>query len=321
MAEAGREWMWGGVVLASLLARPAWAEMPVTFPPGWTVSDLPGPTVDGHVTPGGRRRAVLPDAGGKLVAVIELTEEQLTGGQVADLPEVVSTARETMVTDYTAAGLDDRCADPVPVRAGRWDGMQLDCTVFRHDVPRGSPADRDVGGAGGRVFAQLHGADDFGAGGPSRVRGSAGDGRHALTEAGRERGRREAEPWNAATTIIVVVGCVFLGIGAWTGWRAAVFLSAAIHVPGTVSDTRPHPGIRFTTRDGQSVEFQQNGFVSRPVGAAVPVAYLPGDPAGTAQADTFWADWGEVLGFLWIGLGFTVLPALGVRAQFRGGRW
>ncbi len=90
---------------------------------------------------------------------------------------------------------------------------------------------------------------------------------------------------------------------------------------GTIADPQSHPIIRFATADGAVVEFRQNGDVSRPLGALVPVAYDPADPPGTARADTFWADWGDVLGLLWIGLGFTLLPLFGLRATFRAGRW
>lgn len=140
-----------------------------------------------------------------------------------------------------------------------------------------------------------------------------------MSGAGTRAGRRE--PWNAATVLLFVVGCGFLVATAWSGWRMAAFLSEATRVTGTVIDPEGHPRIRFTTADGRAAEFNQNGFLSRPLGAAVPVAYLTADPAGTAQADTFWADWGVVLGFLWLGLGFTGLPLLGARAEFRPGRW
>lgn len=128
-------------------------------------------------------------------------------------------------------------------------------------------------------------------------------------------------PWNAATWIMFATGLVVLAGAGWSAWSMARFLSAAVRVQGAISDPQAHPRIRFTALDGTVVEFQTHGAVSGAAGDPVQVAYLPGDPQGTAHADTFWANWIEPLGFLWIGLGFTLLPAFGVRAEFRVGRW
>lgn len=74
--------------------------------------------------------------------------------------------------------------------------------------------------------------------------------------------------------------------------------------------------------DGQRqvIESTQNGAVSLPARASVPVAYLATDPEGSAQADTVWVNWSTVLGLLWIGGGFRLFPFYGVRAAFRAGR-
>ena len=74
--------------------------------------------------------------------------------------------------------------------------------------------------------------------------------------------------------------------------------------------------MRFATIDGATVTFRQNGNISRAVGDTVPVAYDASDPAGTAQADTFLADWGNTVGLTWLGLGFTLFPFFGIRAAF-----
>lgn len=126
-------------------------------------------------------------------------------------------------------------------------------------------------------------------------------------------------PWNAATILLVLVGWVALAGAVLDGHRTAAFLSSATHVSGEIADDQSHPLIRFTA-NGTSVIYRQNGFVSGPVGEVVPVAYQSDDPAGTARADTFWANWSEVLGMVWIGLGFTLHPFFGFRATFRGGR-
>ncbi len=130
-----------------------------------------------------------------------------------------------------------------------------------------------------------------------------------------------APPWNVATVLLWLVGWGMLAGAVVDGHRTTAFLRRAVHVTGTIVDAQPHPSIRFTTADGTIVEYGQNGSVSRPLGAAVPVAYLAADPSGSARADTFWANWGDLLGLVWIGLGFTLFPFYGLRATFRAGRW
>ena len=123
-------------------------------------------------------------------------------------------------------------------------------------------------------------------------------------------------PWNAATVLLFASGCVALGAAIAFGHATSAFLRAATHTEGVIADPQSHPIIRFTTQEGAVVEFRQNGFVVRPRGAPVPVAYLSEDPAGTAQADTVWVNWSATGGALWIGLPFTLLPFFGIRAEF-----
>ena len=127
--------------------------------------------------------------------------------------------------------------------------------------------------------------------------------------------------WNAATIVVFLIGLGALGGAVVDGHGTAVFLASSVHVTGTIADPQPHPIIRFTAADRAMLQFRQNGFVSRPLGAEVPVAYQPEDPAGTAQADTVWANWSTVLGLVWIGLSFTLAPFFGFRAVFQAGRW
>jgi hypothetical protein len=131
-----------------------------------------------------------------------------------------------------------------------------------------------------------------------------------------------ADPrWNIPTILLMLVGLGALGGAVLDAHRMVSFLASSVHVTGEITDPRAHPLIRFTTTDGAVVQFTQNGFVSRPLGAAVPVAYQTRDPAGTAQADTFWVNWSTVLGLLWIGFGFTLAPCFGFRAVMQAGRW
>ena len=127
--------------------------------------------------------------------------------------------------------------------------------------------------------------------------------------------------WNAATVLMFLIGLGTLGGAVVDGHWTAAFLANSVHVTGTIADPQPHPVIRFTAADGAVVQFRQNGFVSRPLGAEVPVAYQTQDAAGTAQADTFWANWSNVLGMLWVGMGFALAPFFGFRAVFQAGRW
>ena len=132
---------------------------------------------------------------------------------------------------------------------------------------------------------------------------------------------QRAAPLNGATVLLCLIGCAVLGGAVLDGRQRADFLSRATHVAGTIIDPQPHPRIRFTAADGSVVEFTQNGWVDRARGAAVPVAYLAADPAGSARADTFWADWSDVLILLGIGLCFTLGPFYGMRATVRTRRW
>lgn len=126
--------------------------------------------------------------------------------------------------------------------------------------------------------------------------------------------------WNGPTILLWLVGVAALGGAVVQGHQTASFLAGCVRVTGTIADPQSHPIIEFTTYDGAVVRFRQNGSISREQGAAVPVAYQTQDPAGTARADTFWAEWSDVLGFAWIGLGFTLAPFFGFRATFRAGR-
>lgn len=130
-----------------------------------------------------------------------------------------------------------------------------------------------------------------------------------------------APRWNGATILLWLVGLAALGGAVVQGHRTASFLAGCVRVTGTIVDPQSHPIIEFTSYDGAVVRFTQNGSISRDKGEAVPVAYQTQDPAGTARADTFWADWSDVLGFAWIGLGFTLAPFFGFRGEFRAGRW
>ena len=124
-------------------------------------------------------------------------------------------------------------------------------------------------------------------------------------------------PKDSASRVLVLVGIACLIYTAWQVFDMQRFLATAVRVTGYTCNTEPHPCIRFATPDKAQVRFTQNGFVSRPLGAAVPVAYQPYNPAGTAQAATWMTTWGEALWMLTPGLGFTLLPLFGVKGHWR----
>ena len=117
---------------------------------------------------------------------------------------------------------------------------------------------------------------------------------------------------------IAFIGCCTLLLCAFQGSRTTRFLNHATRTSGIIAEAAAHPRIRFETAEGTVVDFVQNGFVSRPQGSMVPVAYDPANPAGTAMVATFWPLWGSALWALPVGLGFTLLPLAG--ATFQWGR-
>ena len=114
-----------------------------------------------------------------------------------------------------------------------------------------------------------------------------------------------SRPW----VVIALIFFVGVAASAYT-LRACVQLAGrmarATYTGGIIADPQPHPVISFLDGSGRTVTFVQNGFIARPAGAAVPVLYDARDPAGTAQAATFWATWGVALWMLPVGAGFTL---------------
>ena len=74
---------------------------------------------------------------------------------------------------------------------------------------------------------------------------------------------------------VAFIGCCTLLLCAFQGLRTTRFLNHATRTSGIIAEAAAHPRIRFETAEGTVVEFVQNGFVSRPQGSRVPVAYDP----------------------------------------------
>ena len=125
----------------------------------------------------------------------------------------------------------------------------------------------------------------------------------------------------SAALVIVIAGLCALTASGVQLWQTAHFLSNATWTQGRVVRASAHPVIRFSPAAGPSVQFVQNGFLTRPVGAQIKVVYAVRDPARTARAATFWTLWGPVLWWLPMGFGFTILPLLGAEVAWRPRRF
>lgn len=105
----------------------------IDFPPGWTVTELVAPSVDGQPVPGGRRRAMLLGADGKPQAAIELT----TMPQKADTAPVLATAMHIATSTASKlsqdAGLNDVCEEPKSLQVSGKAGLRTECTISRAD--------------------------------------------------------------------------------------------------------------------------------------------------------------------------------------------
>lgn len=118
--------------------------------------------------------------------------------------------------------------------------------------------------------------------------------------------------------LAMLVGAVVLTHCGWEASRTATFLSRAKHTTGVILEPTGHPLIRFEAADGEMVTFLQNGFASGARGETVRVAYDAQNPAETARVATFLATWGPILVDLPMGVGFLLLPLLGVRFELAG---
>ncbi|WP_407569887.1 DUF3592 domain-containing protein [Deinococcus altitudinis] len=126
--------------------------------------------------------------------------------------------------------------------------------------------------------------------------------------------------YSAALGMMIIGACALVGSGVQV-WQTMHFLSQATSTQGLVVRASGHPVIRFSTMAGTPVQFVQNGFLARELGASVRVVYSAHDPAGSARAATFWTLWGSALWLLPMGLGFTFLPLLGTEVTWRWGRF
>ena len=114
----------------ALAGGAARAETSITFPPGWTITELPAPEVAGRTLEGGRRRAMLAGDNGRPAAVIELTTLP-AHVERAQLEQMVAIAEDTETVDYKKINLDNACTAPVKLTVAGEAALRADCTVQR----------------------------------------------------------------------------------------------------------------------------------------------------------------------------------------------
>ncbi len=114
-----------------------------------------------------------------------------------------------------------------------------------------------------------------------------------------------SRPW-PVIALILLIGLAASAYTLHACVQLATRLAHATYTAGIIADPQPHPVIRFLDGSGRAVTFVQNGFIVRAAGAPVPVLYDERDPAGTAQAATFWTTWGTALWMLPVGAAFTL---------------
>lgn len=98
----------------------------------------------------------------------------------------------------------------------------------------------------------------------------------------------------SGAVIALVVGALFVAIALVQLVASTTFARTAQRAQGEVVALNAgpaHPQVRFTTSDGQTVEFPQGGFVSQAVGDRVEVLYDPAHPHD-AVVDAFGARFG-----------------------------
>ncbi len=122
------------VLLALPIAARAESIM-VAMPPGWTVTTLAAPSLDGSTVAGSRRRAILPGPAGQPAAAIELIELPQDADLTAKLAATMQDALDQAASDFAEHKLENRCRRPEPARVAGQPALRADCTLWRGDQP------------------------------------------------------------------------------------------------------------------------------------------------------------------------------------------
>lgn len=110
--------------------------------------------------------------------------------------------------------------------------------------------------------------------------------------------------------VFLLAGLSLLIGGLIAGYKTLQFIKSSISVSGEVIALRSgkfHPTIKFTTAEGEAVEYFQNGIIKGyDVGEKVTVLYDP-QKVKEASVDSFIALWGVTIALLIGGLIFCII--------------
>ncbi len=114
--------------------------------------------------------------------------------------------------------------------------------------------------------------------------------------------------------ILTIAGGALLVLSAYLYQSSARFERRSLSTRGVVLalvEGPNHADIRFTDKRGTSHVYHENGARrALAVREAVPVRYLPNDPAGTARIDSLPGIYGTARTMLWLGLVLVVAAAV-----------
>jgi hypothetical protein len=130
---------------------------------------------------------------------------------------------------------------------------------------------------------------------------------------------RDVEP--VLEVMAIVVGAVFLAIGAYWSFDTVQFVRASERTEGTVTEQREFHWVwvDFTTPDGEHYGYEQKAKNAR-IGDRVGVRYLPHAPWRDASMDSLEALYGFGATFTAAGLGGIGLGAGRLRRRRRSER-
>ena len=119
------------VALAGAARAARAQDVTVTFPQGWTVTNLPATSADGQKVAGGTSRAILSTPTGRRLAAIELTRELQPSGSMRDLQEAAKQMQAGAGDVYSKAGLALSCLPARPIQVAGAGGLDIQCDATR----------------------------------------------------------------------------------------------------------------------------------------------------------------------------------------------
>ena len=119
------------IVLAGTQTAAIAQDVPVTFPQGWAVTNLPVTSADGRKVAGGTSRAILSSQSGSALAAIEFTREPQPSGTMRDVQEAANQMQAGAGDVYGKAGLDFSCLPARPIQVAGTGGLDIQCNANR----------------------------------------------------------------------------------------------------------------------------------------------------------------------------------------------